>query len=61
MLGRYAKALLVFVWLSALPAAALAQDDPMAKARQQFQPIPTMPPELPGNARKGRARQDALF
>jgi hypothetical protein len=29
--------------------AALAQDDLMAKARQQFQPIPPSPPELPGN------------
>jgi cytochrome c peroxidase len=28
---------------------ALAQDDLMARARQQFQPIPTTPPELPGN------------
>jgi cytochrome c peroxidase len=50
MLGRSAKASLVFVWLSALPGGALAQDDLMAKARQQFQPIPTTPPELPGNA-----------
>jgi cytochrome c peroxidase len=33
--------------LIALPA--LAQDDLMAKARQQFEPIPATPPELPGN------------
>ena len=29
--------------------AALAQDDLLTRARQQFQPIPTIPPELPGN------------
>jgi cytochrome c peroxidase len=29
---------------------APAQNDLMAKARQQFTPIPTTPPELPGNA-----------
>ncbi|HQT76983.1 MAG: cytochrome C peroxidase [Rhodospirillales bacterium 20-64-7] len=29
---------------------ALAQDDLLTRARQQFQPIPTHPPELPGNA-----------
>lgn len=28
---------------------ALAQNDLLAQARQQFQPIPTTPPELPGN------------
>lgn len=28
---------------------AFAQNDLMARARQQFQPIPTTPPELPGN------------
>ena len=33
-----------------LASAAQAQDDLMARARQQFQPIPTTPPELPGNA-----------
>ena len=32
-----------------LSVPALAQDDLMARARQQFQPIPTTPPELPGN------------
>jgi cytochrome c peroxidase len=30
---------------------ALAQDDLMARARQLFAPIPTTPPELPGNLR----------
>jgi cytochrome c peroxidase len=35
--------------LLALPALALAQDDLMARARQEFKPIPTTPPELPGN------------
>ncbi|HEX2941446.1 MAG TPA: cytochrome-c peroxidase [Rhodopila sp.] len=29
---------------------ALAQDDLLTKAKQQFQPIPNTPPELPGNA-----------
>lgn len=33
----------------ALAVPALAQDDLMARARQMFQPIPTTPPELPGN------------
>jgi cytochrome c peroxidase len=30
-------------------SSALAQDDLTAKARQQFEPIPMAPPELPGN------------
>ena len=30
-------------------APAMAQDDLMARAKQQFQPIPITPPELPGN------------
>ena len=29
--------------------SAFAQDDLLARARQQFEPIPTAPPELPGN------------
>jgi cytochrome c peroxidase len=33
----------------ALSSPALAQDDLMARARQQFEPIPTSPPALPGN------------
>ena len=32
------------------PVPTMAQDDLMARAKQQFQPIPTTPPELPGNA-----------
>jgi cytochrome c peroxidase len=44
-----AKASLLLAWLCALPGVTLAQDDLRAKARQQFQPIPTTPPELPGN------------
>ena len=32
------------------PVPTMAQDDLMAPAKQQFQPIPTTPPELPGNA-----------
>ncbi len=32
-----------------LASPALAQDDLMARARQQFQPLPTTPPQLPGN------------
>ena len=49
MFRNPAKASLLLTWLCALPGAALAQDELMAKARQQFQPIPTTPPELPGN------------
>ena len=30
-------------------APAMAQDDLMARAKQQFQPIPITPPDLPGN------------
>ena len=32
------------------PVPTIAQDDLMASAKQRFQPIPTTPPELPGNA-----------
>lgn len=32
-----------------LAPPAFAQDDLMSRARQQFKPIPTTPPELPGN------------
>ena len=39
--------LLRFVCCLASPA--VAQEDLMARAKQQFQPIPTSPPELPGN------------
>ena len=41
------------VWLSLgclLACPVLAQDSLMTKARQQFKPIPTSAPELPGNA-----------
>ena len=31
-------------------STALAQDDLLARARQQFEPVPTAAPELPGNA-----------
>jgi hypothetical protein len=48
--------------LIALPA--LAQDDLMGRARQQFEPIPATPPELPGqpsDPRQGRAGKDAFL
>ncbi len=45
---RTAAALLCLGSLVASPA--LAQDSLMARAQQQFQPIPLTPPELPGNA-----------
>jgi len=32
-----------------LAGSAVAQEDLMEQAKQQFQPIPTAPPELPGN------------
>ena len=31
-------------------SSALAEDELISRAQQQFQPIPTVPPELPGNA-----------
>jgi cytochrome c peroxidase len=38
------------IWLSCLIASpALAQDDLLVRARQQFEAIPSAPPELPGN------------
>jgi cytochrome c peroxidase len=43
-----AFALLAFSFVMASPA--LAQDDLMARAKQEFQPIPATPPNLPGNA-----------
>ena len=48
MIRNTALAVLSLGCLFASPA--LAQDDLLTKARQQFQPIPTTPPELPGNA-----------
>ena len=44
---RYAVALLSLSCLFA--SSALAQEDLLVKAKQQFEPIPTVPPELPGN------------
>ena len=41
---------LSLLWLSCTIASpALAQDDLLARARQQFEAIPNAPPELPGN------------
>ena len=48
MIRNIALAVLSLGCLFASPA--LAQDDLLTRARQQFQPIPTTPPELPGNA-----------
>ena len=50
MVGDTAVALLSLGCLIGLPVLALAQDDLMARAQQEFKPIPTTPPELPGNA-----------
>src|SRR6516165_8290929 len=64
MVSNTAVLLLSVGYLLTMPALAFAQDDLMAKARQQFEPIPTAAPELPGNAatpRKGRTREDALL
>ncbi len=44
---RYAVALLSLSCLFA--SSALAQEDLLVKAKQQFEAIPTAPPELPGN------------
>lgn len=52
MVGTRIVALLALAgaWTSpAWTSPARAQDDLMARARQQFQPIPTAAPELPGN------------
>ena len=48
MIRTTAAAVLALGALVASPA--LAQDALMARAQQQFQPIPLTPPELPGNA-----------
>ena len=50
MVSNTALVLLSLGGLLTMPALALAQDDLMAKARLQFEPIPTTAPELPGNA-----------
>ena len=47
MIRNTALAFLSFGGLFASPV--LAQGDLLAKAHQLFQPIPTIPPELPGN------------
>ena len=49
MVSNTAVALLSAGCLLTVPALAFAQDDLMAKARQQFEPIPTAAPVLPGN------------
>ena len=57
---RYAVALLSLSCLFA--SSALAQDDLLARAKQQFEPIPTAPPELPGNvATPGKVELRALY
>ncbi len=48
MVGNAALALLSLT-VGFFAPAALAQDDLLTRVRQQFQPIPTTPPELPGN------------
>ena len=50
MVSNTAVVLLSVGCLLTMPALALAQDDLTATARQQFEPIPTAAPELPGNA-----------
>jgi hypothetical protein len=50
MVSNTAVLLLSVGCLLTMPALALAQDDLMAKARQQFELIPMAAPELPGNA-----------
>jgi hypothetical protein len=47
MVSNTAVALLSAGCLLTMPALAFAQDDLMARAREQFQPIPMTPP---GNA-----------
>ena len=43
------KIAIVLAFGCCFTASAVAQEDLMARAKQQFQPIPTIPPELPGN------------
>jgi hypothetical protein len=50
MVSNTAAVLLSVGCLLTMPVLAFAQDELMAKARQQFEPIPTTAPELPGNA-----------
>jgi hypothetical protein len=58
MVSNPAVLLLSVGCLLTMPVLALAQDDQMAKARQQFAPIPTGNAATPA---KGRAREDALL
>ena len=47
-----------------LAGPAMAQDDVMTQAKQQFQAIPDSPSRIAGQpavCRQGRTRQDALF
>ena len=46
MVSKTAVLLLSVGCLLTMPALALAQDDLMAKARQQFEPIPTAAPDV---------------
>src|SRR6516225_6082431 len=64
MVSNTAVVLLSVGCLLTMPALALAQDDLIAKARQQFEPIPTTAPQAARQRRdpgKGRTRKDALF
>ena len=47
MIRNTTFASLLLSCLSVMPA--FAEDDLLTKAREVFQPIPTAPPELPGN------------
>lgn len=47
---RNAATLFSLGWLLIFPSLAVAQDNLIAKARQQFQPIPETPPALPSNS-----------
>src|SRR5450759_5047715 len=45
----WTKVAVILSFGSLVASPALAQEDLVAKARQQFEPIPAIPPELPGN------------
>ena len=49
MVKRHTAVALLSLMAGFCAPAALAENDLPSKARQQFQPIPTTPPELPGN------------
>ena len=64
MVSNTAVALLSAGCLFTMPALAFAQDDLMAKAREQFEPIPcgsTRAARQRRDPRKGRTREDALL